>query len=127
MRPFIVIRSYEIADAAARKEIIRKYVMSFAFEAFMSCIFREVRSSFKKRIFLFRNLTKFWLHENISDFHSIDCICGGDDVYFCWSSITSMLYGDTISYCIHLFICLWNLHNESHGIEFGKLPSNKFD
>lgn len=48
MRPFIVIRSYEIADGVARKETIRKYVMSFAFEAFMSCIFREVRSAIVK-------------------------------------------------------------------------------
>lgn len=45
MRPFIVIRLYEINDAGTRKEIIRQYAMSFAFEAFMSCIFREVRSS----------------------------------------------------------------------------------
>lgn len=125
MRPFIVIRSYEIADATARKEIIRKYVMSFAFEAFVSCIFREVRSE----SYVFRNFSKFWLKKIVSDFHSIDCVCGGDDVYFRWSSITRMFHGDTISYCIHLFIGLWNLFDESHGIVFGKQfkIQNKFN
>lgn len=43
MRPFIVIRQYELADTVPRKELIKKHVMSFAFDAFISCIFREVK------------------------------------------------------------------------------------
>lgn len=38
-----------------------------------------------------------------------------------------MSYCDTISYYIHLYISQWDIFNESHGIEFGKLASNKFD
>lgn len=42
MRPFVVIRQYESADLLARKELIKQYAMSFAFDAFLSCLFREV-------------------------------------------------------------------------------------
>lgn len=42
MRPFVVIRQYESADLIARKELIKQYAMSFAFDAFISCLFREV-------------------------------------------------------------------------------------
>ncbi|XP_031627193.1 uncharacterized protein LOC116343332 [Contarinia nasturtii] len=42
MRPFIVIRQFESDDTIARKDLIRQYVMSFAFDAFTSCLFREI-------------------------------------------------------------------------------------
>lgn len=42
MRPFIVIRQFESADMVSRKELIKQYAMSFAFDAFTSCLFREV-------------------------------------------------------------------------------------
>lgn len=42
MRPFVVIRQYETADMIARKDLIKQYAMSFAFDAFTSCLFREV-------------------------------------------------------------------------------------
>lgn len=43
MRPFIVIRQYESADMIARKSLIKEHAMSFAFDAFTSCLFREVK------------------------------------------------------------------------------------
>lgn len=43
MRPFIVIRQFESADTVSRKELIKQYAMSFAFDAFTSCLFREVK------------------------------------------------------------------------------------
>lgn len=43
MRPFIVIRRYEKSDEISRKDLIKQFVMSFAFDAFISCLFREVR------------------------------------------------------------------------------------
>lgn len=42
MRPFIVIRQFESVDMMSRKELIKQYAMSFAFDAFTSCLFREV-------------------------------------------------------------------------------------
>lgn len=42
MRPFIVIRQFESVDMMSRKELIKQYAMSFAFDAFISCLFREV-------------------------------------------------------------------------------------
>lgn len=44
MRPFIVIRQFECADTVPRKDLIKQYAMSFAFDAFTSCLFREVNS-----------------------------------------------------------------------------------
>lgn len=43
MRPFIVIRRYEKSDEISRKDLIKQFVMSFTFDAFISCLFREVR------------------------------------------------------------------------------------
>lgn len=42
MRPFIVIRQFQSDDTVRRKELIKQYVMSFALDAFVSCLFREV-------------------------------------------------------------------------------------
>lgn len=42
MRPFIVIRQFESGDSVSRKELVKQYAMSFAFDAFTSCLFREV-------------------------------------------------------------------------------------
>lgn len=49
MRPFIVIRHYEKTDEFAYKDLIKKYVMSFAFDAFTSCLFREVKKKLTRQ------------------------------------------------------------------------------
>lgn len=41
-RPYILIREFKRGDDIARRELIKQYVMSFAFDAFLSCLFREV-------------------------------------------------------------------------------------
>lgn len=41
-RPYILIREFKRGDDIPRKELIKQYVMSFAFDAFLSCLFREV-------------------------------------------------------------------------------------
>lgn len=48
MRPFIVIRDYKLTDDQQCKDLIKTYVMSFAFDAFLSCLFREVNKQNKK-------------------------------------------------------------------------------
>lgn len=50
MRPFIVIRQFESTDMLSRKELIKQYAMSFAFDAFTSCLFREVYSLITSKI-----------------------------------------------------------------------------
>lgn len=57
MRPFIVIRQFESADTVPRKELIKQYAMSFAFDAFTSCLFREVNFS---NLFAFRSKSFTW-------------------------------------------------------------------
>lgn len=43
MKPFVVIRKHENQDNVALQRLIREFVMSGAWEAFVSCLFREVR------------------------------------------------------------------------------------
>lgn len=45
-RPFILIREFQQLDEFSRRDVIKRYVLSFAFEAFISCLFREVIISF---------------------------------------------------------------------------------
>lgn len=113
MRPFIVIRPYEFTDAASHKETIRKYVMSFAFEAFISCIFREVGS-----FMIFPK--NFELIYSISGIHSINRICGRNDVHFPGSSTNYVLHSNTAGCCLHLSVGLWNVCDKSNGAELGK-------
>lgn len=42
MKPFIVIKQYDHSNAIEYKNLIQYYVMSFAFNTFLSCIFKEV-------------------------------------------------------------------------------------
>lgn len=41
-QPYILIREFKRGDDVPRKELIKQHVMSFAFDAFLSCLFREV-------------------------------------------------------------------------------------
>lgn len=42
MKPFVVIRKHENQDNVALQRLIREFVMSGAWEAFVSCLFREI-------------------------------------------------------------------------------------
>ncbi|KFB46844.1 AGAP002285-PA-like protein [Anopheles sinensis] len=42
MKPFVVIRKHENQDNVALQSLIKEFVMSGAWEAFMSCLFREI-------------------------------------------------------------------------------------
>lgn len=55
MRPFIVIREFKNGDEIPYKELVKEYVMSFAFEAFTSCLFREVILLFRISYVLVHN------------------------------------------------------------------------
>lgn len=57
MKPFVVIRKHENQDNAALQSLIREFIMSGAWDAFVSCLFREVR---KMR----RCVQRFFLNNN---------------------------------------------------------------
>ncbi|XP_058058077.1 uncharacterized protein LOC131209106 [Anopheles bellator] len=42
MKPFVVIRKHESQDNTALQHLIREFIMSGAWEAFISCLFREI-------------------------------------------------------------------------------------
>uniref|UniRef100_A0A182JFH7 N-acetyltransferase domain-containing protein n=1 Tax=Anopheles atroparvus TaxID=41427 RepID=A0A182JFH7_ANOAO len=42
MKPFVVIRKHENQDNVALQSLIREFVMSGAWDAFVSCLFREI-------------------------------------------------------------------------------------
>lgn len=43
-RAFILIRKFKKEDEFARRDLLKCYAVSFAFDAFLSCLFREVFS-----------------------------------------------------------------------------------
>lgn len=128
MRPFIVIRQYESADSISRKELIRKYALSFAFDAFMSCLFREVQI---REFFLLCNeifnqtivisFVSVWF---VVDFHSTGCAGGCCDVHFLWFPINHLLMFTTTCCYFHLCFCIWGLFHQSTRIvkcKFGSI------
>lgn len=121
MRPFIVIRQFESADMVSRKELIKQYAMSFAFDAFTSCLFREV---FTYRFFKHLEKVSFYLFKDrcnaqtnsivgmnkidvsISDLYPACCVGGRINVHFSWSSSYDLLIFNTASCDSHLCFSL---------------------
>lgn len=87
MQPFIIVRPLDDASIPAYKRLIREYVMSFAFDAFVSCIFKEVRTTARSQYLCASHSTCIPLLVPISfalfiDIHLPCCSCDGCAVYF---------------------------------------------
>lgn len=138
MRPFVVIRQYESADLIARKELIKQYAMSFAFDAFISCLFREVNiyypfewsfNLWNENSVINLKIECLWLIDCVfffQDFHSTGCAGGGCNVYFLWFTFADLPMFVATCCCFHLYFGLWRLFYQSVGIvkcKFGWLYS----
>lgn len=116
-RPYILIREFKRGDEIPRRELIKQYVMSFAFDAFLSCLFREVsrppKSSKRKidwRMFLSSPMLSKW-----TDFHPVDGLSGGCDVYILRFAIAHLFVCNSVCDCLPLRFRVLHILQQGHG------------
>lgn len=116
-RPYILIREFKRGDDIARKELIKQYVMSFAFDAFLSCLFREVTpSKYQTKFEIFPTATYDFSVLFPLDFRSIDSVSCGCDVYFFRSAIAHLSVGNSICDYISVHIRVFDVFHQRNGI-----------
>lgn len=86
MKPFILIRDYNKNDDVSTQDLIKCYIMSYAWSSFIQCLFRgkifnKIDPNCNESFF-------FFFHRN---YNSIDCIDVGSSIYICWNPLTLML------------------------------------
>lgn len=42
MKPFIIVRKYEKKDDLSSQDVVKDFIMSGVFDAFLNCLIREV-------------------------------------------------------------------------------------
>lgn len=114
-RPYILIREFKRGDDIPRRELMKNYVMSFAFDAFLSCLFREVSPANLPNQ---ANRPYLWIpfFPNQIDLHSIDCLGSGCDVHILRSAIADLLVGDSVCDRFPLRVGIFHVFQQRHGV-----------
>lgn len=99
MKPFVVIRKLEGADNLQCQTVVKDFVMAGAWDAFVSCLFREVSVN---------NLFFIDFYFSLIDLRFVGLLFGGwtdyaaagghrvgDHVYLLWDSAADVLRGHT--------------------------------
>lgn len=117
MRPFIVIKRFESTNKSEYQQLLRQYAMSFAFNAFLSCLFREVTPATYNKIdqcpiLSFSNICRFFCL--FIGIYSACSACGGCHVHILQCSITILFGRIPTCYCFHLCVSVQCLFCESN-------------
>lgn len=122
-RPYILIREFKRGDEIPRRDLLKQYAMSFAFDAFLSCLFREVS----------RRPPPPWTNQDTRidqtdssrfvGIHSIDCLDSGCDVHILRFAIARLSVSHSVCDYFPLRFHLFHILQQSHWIGIGKYNS----